>query len=835
MRLPPGYIQGNVAWLRDGTVWAVWNVTPASYPLMSEAEKMDFQWSVRTGLVGLPEESLLFSVCAPLTPDAVVAAMASSADPYEYPAWGDTLDVSRAALDGTQTWERRFYLAVALPRPSVADDLRHRVTAGVEALSHHPVPRPSPKDRRKRRQQAEDAANRIGLHMRPCDAGEIRWLYARAYRRGIVDVPLDATWNAPTVERPMLEAVDGAVVHEGGDRKDRGRPKLHRYLRIETEAGTGYQVLLALAEMPHRFTYPGPQSEWLLKADHMPYPVDWAVRVGTVSNAIARMKARTKAKQMSAQFEEQEDEIERAGVPPELEGAVEALQEERQRLQDNPSDPELIVTTIYAVYDKDLAEVERRAATLSETLSRNQFGLARPTGGQWGLFAAMLPGSRESQVVRDYRQHLLPDDLAMGAAFASSDVGDATGLLWGDNASAGTLRPVLWNPAAGFEAGGGGSTAFIGALGSGKSASMKLGITGVIAQGGQGIVFDRTSMGEWRRFARVLPCVVSDVLLTPDAPLSIDPFRVLDDVKVAATYALGFCMVVTGCDPRGMEGIAISEAVNAVRDADAPSTPAVLDYLKSAGRTDGDASNAARKLDAFARSPLGGLVFDLSRPPMNLQADFIVMSSPDLRFPTRDQLAHPERMMPDQIQAQGIMHLVAGVEHAFTCADTSRLAVTLKDEGWSWTGWPEGEAAVVLNARDGRKRHAAVWFGSQHPDDVGELASFITTRFVFGLVDDGKDTPGDAVGPALAFLGMDDTRANRNLLSHDIMRSEDLDKDPDPAQVIMRDIRGRRGRIHIYPPLTAELAEAVETNPIRLARLEAERAKSNGHLIRTSQ
>lgn len=141
----------------------------------------------------------------------------------------------------------------------------------------------------------------------------------------------------------------------------------------------------------------------------------------------------------------------------------------------------------------------------------------------------------------------------------------------------------------------------------------------------------------------------------------------------------------------------------------------------------------------------------------------------------------------------------------------------------------------MLLMRDGRRRYAAVWFGSQHPDDVGELASFITTRFVYGLVDDGKDTPGDAVGPALAFLGMDDTRANRNLLSHDLMRSEDLDKDPEPAQVIMRDIRGRRGRIHVYPPLTAELAEAIETNPIRLARLEAERAKSNGHLIRTGE
>lgn len=847
MRLPPHYVQGNVCWMRDGSVWAVWNVTPASYPLMSEAEKTDFQWGVRTGLVGLPEESLLFSVCAPLTPDAVVAAMATSADPYEHPAWGDTLDVSRAALDGTQTWERRFYLAVALPRPSVADDLRHRVTAGVEALSHHPVPRPSPEDRRKRRQQAEDAANRIGLHMRPCDAGEIRWLYARAYRRGIVDVPLDATWNAPMVERPMLEAVDGAVVHEGGDRKDRGRPKLHRYLRIETEAGTGYQALLALAEMPHRFTFPGPQSEWLLKADQMPYPVDWAARVGTVSNAIARMKARTKAKQMSAQFEEQEDEIERAGIPPELEEAVQDLQDQRQSLQDNPSDPELIVTTIYAVYDSNLAEVERRAATLSETLSRNQFGLARPSGGQWGLFAAMLPGSRESQVVRDYRQHLLPDDLAMGAPFASSDVGDATGLLWGDNASAGTLRPVLWNPAAGFEAGGGGSVAFVGALGSGKSASMKLGMAGVIAQGGQGIVFDRTSTGEWRRFARCLPCVVSDVLLTADAPLSIDPCRVLvpsdgDDEEwaktvrgLAQTYALGFCAVVTGCDPRGMEGIALSEAVSAVFATPAPSMPAVLALLQAKGERDMDASNAARKLEAFARSPLGGLVFDLSRPPMNLHADFIAMSSPDLRFPTRDQLAHPDRMMPDQVQAQAIMHLVGGVEHAFTIADPGRLAVSLKDEGWSWTGWPEGEAAVLLLMRDGRKRHAAVWFGSPHPVDVGALASFITTWFVFGLVDGGKDMLGDAVGPALAVLGMDDTRANRMLLSHEIMRSEDPDKDPAPAEVIMRDLRGRRGRVHIYPPLTAELALAIETNPLRLARLETARVETNGHLVRSGE
>jgi hypothetical protein len=373
---------------------------------------------------------------------------------------------------------------------------------------------------------------------------------------------------------------------------------------------------------------------------------------------------------------------------------------------------------------------------------------------------------------------------------------------------------------------------------------MKLGIAGVIAQGGQGIVFDRTSTGEWRRFARALPCDVADVLLTADAPLSIDPCRVLvpsdgDDAEwaktvrgLAQTYALGFCAVVTGCDPRGMEGIALSEAVSAVFATPTPSMPAVLALLQAKGERDVDASNAARKLEAFARSPLGGLVFDLSRTPMNLHADFIVMSSPDLRFPTRDQLAHPDRMMPDQVQAQAIMHLVGGVEHAFTIADPSRLAVSLKDEGWSWTGWPEGEAAVLLLMRDGRKRLAAVWFGSQHPDDVGALASFITTWFVYWLVDGGQGTHGDACGPALAILGMDDTRANRMLLSHEIMRSEDPDKDPAPAEVIMRDLRGRRGRVHIYPPLTAELALAIETNPLRLARLEAARVETNGHLIR---
>ncbi len=77
---------------------------------------------------------------------------------------------------------------------------------------------------------------------------------------------LDNTWatverrvgegDAARVTGPDLQPLADGVFYEGGAAEDANRPPHRRYLRVDTAAGTGYQALLAIADMPREFFFP---------------------------------------------------------------------------------------------------------------------------------------------------------------------------------------------------------------------------------------------------------------------------------------------------------------------------------------------------------------------------------------------------------------------------------------------------------------------------------------------------------------------------------------------------------------------------------------------------
>src|SRR5690606_28607205 len=127
------------------------------------------------------------------------------------------------------------------------------------------------------------------VEVRPVTAGELCGLYARALRRGGDEPAYDTRWEPPEApagtgpgrDRPqgVLAHLTDAVVKEGGYPDDPGRPHHRRYVRIDGNGQTTYQTVLAMADMPHHFVYPGGAGEWLFHADQVGFPVDWAVRV----------------------------------------------------------------------------------------------------------------------------------------------------------------------------------------------------------------------------------------------------------------------------------------------------------------------------------------------------------------------------------------------------------------------------------------------------------------------------------------------------------------------------------------------------------------------------
>src|SRR5690606_30909730 len=349
--------------------------------------------------------------------------------------------------------------------------------------------------------------------LRPVTAGELCWLYARALRRGGDEPAYDTRWEPPEApagtgpgrDRPqgVLAHLTDAVVKEGGYPDDPGRPHHRRYVRIDGNGQTTYQTVLAMADMPHHFVYPGGAGEWLFHADQVGFPVDWAVRVRSVDNQTAQSKVRRKHRDLVGQIDEYDGEL--TGAPPQLAAAIQAIDEERTALGANPAEPELQVAILLSLASDDLEDLEDQAAALGALFKPHEYGLGRPTGGQVALLRSMLPGTRAAPVCNDYTQFMLARDLAAGSPFCGSDVGDPTGLLLGLSLDGGNGTPVLFDPAFGPQANASPSLAAVGRLGSGKSFLLKRLCWDTVARGGQVVTIDRTRSGEYARFAAAVP------------------------------------------------------------------------------------------------------------------------------------------------------------------------------------------------------------------------------------------------------------------------------------------------------------------------------------------
>lgn len=244
--LPVRAVVGHLAWARDGTVWACWRVPTVSYAFLPDAAKVGWHARWEAALLSLPQSSLLLSVCRRVTGGEVAAAMADGVDLDRCPVWADEVAATEEALSEAVVWQRRHYLAVRLPEETAGARWRGTLAAAageVAARFGLPPSLPSRAQVEARLAQATQVAGPVAAHLRlhPVPAGELRWLYARAARRGIDDLPVEEASGGPVrwvghgadarAASPALRPLGEATLAEGL----RGR------LRVETEAGVGWQ------------------------------------------------------------------------------------------------------------------------------------------------------------------------------------------------------------------------------------------------------------------------------------------------------------------------------------------------------------------------------------------------------------------------------------------------------------------------------------------------------------------------------------------------------------------------------------------------------------------
>jgi len=844
MRPPAAAVIGHLVWSRTGRVWAVWRVKESPYRWLPTRRKLAEHSRVRTMLAGLPDESMVLSVAARIDPGEVADGMINGIDLGQHPGWLDAVDATLDRLEAADLYRRRHYLCVQLPKKSGRAQFgnlwRSASSSVLAAWGQAPPPVPGREINAALRQADELEAQLGAVQLERVTAGELRWLYARSARRGLASEPTLAGWaeprmqwvarrGEPVVTSPSLAPLLDGRFQEGGDGDDEDRPLHRRFLKVTTDEGISYQTFACVADAPQRFSFPGGLSEWLFVADQLPFPVDWCCRIRAIPNSQATRAATRQQRELVGQVPEYEGEL--SGPPPSLASAIDAVDDERAALAANPSDPELQVAMVFSTWATSLTELEQRAKTLQRVYKGAEYHLPRPTGGQLAMFESLLPGSTTPQACHDYRQYLLPRDLAAGMPFAGSSIGDGGGMLLGASRDAGCLRPVLLDPASGPKHDRDGSIAAFGTLGSGKSYLAKRLAATTLMRGGKMILIDRTQAGEYVRFAQTMAEIgirSQVVTVNEGGGLLLDPLRVFTP-EAARQVATGYLGLVCGLDPTGLESAAIDQAVsNVARTGNGRLFDVLeeLDRLQGTGPEFRHGRELALRLRAISNNRFGAPAW-ADGPSIDTSVDCTVVHLPNLAVPRREVLLSEHlsrKLLPEQVCSLGLLYLVAALARGIIFDEQARFASLCMDEAWALTSTLPGQQLLEEVLRDGRKHNAACWVFSQNPDDLPhELRDLISVRFLFGLT-------GDAATSGLNWMGVDASRDNIDMIEQWAVRREVVhgpegDYVPhEPPECLMRDGAGRVGRIQVLDAETEVLRLGFESNPTRLAE-RAERAR----------
>lgn len=849
MKLPIRHVAANVIWTTHGTAWGVWRVTPANYAHTSGEAKRQRLAQVEAMVKGLRGEPVLLSLCPRVDPRSVVRAMTADVDWDASQAYLDLASRVLTKLEDLELAGRTEWLAVPLPaqsRGQGAADVMSATRAQL-ALTLGLVPAPIGEAEQQRRiwQAADMAAGwPSGVTVRPATEAEILWMYGHAARRGI-DEPL---LPAPGEEHEVLgrgrgvAALSQVLLAEGGRAPDAdaGEPRRRQarnpfadlHLQVTTEWGTSYQSMLALAQMPARFAFPG--SEYLAALDEFDFPVDWVCRLKLTPGS--KMLRRTKQRARNLVHQEKEFEGEPTGVPSAQIEAVADLAENRDRMGASHTEIDVQAMVTFCVWGPTPAEAHARAQSLTNHFSGADYTLTRPAGEQERLWYGMLPGTRTPQVMAGYAQTLMARDFAMAMPWAGSQLGDDTGPLYGLQLTGGGTRPVLVDFSRGPASNAAASAAFIGELGAGKSVALKAAMYAVLAAGrkanwpgsrGRVVVVDRTEDREWERFARVCPGTTEVIEVDHTAQISLDPLRIFPPEE-RARRTESFLTLLLGTKPMDLEGVALSEAVAAVLTRPEPSMHALSAELAARGKTDPAAHTLARKLAAAARKDLSRVIFDPTLPPVAVStADSVVFSVSALQLPKKSELESEfrlERLEFEKVLGRALMYLVAAVCRMITFASRDEFAVSVWDECWWLTSSPEGQELVLEQLRDGRKNNAGALLGSHDAYDIGPedsplgpvLRGLIPHRLLFRQSDRMLARRG------LDFLGLDPADGELlELVTTGLSPARGALPDAERAErlgeCLYRDLHQRIGTMRVLIPNDPDAEAQIHSTPGRRA------------------
>lgn len=833
MRAPVTAQAGHLLWTRAGTVWSVWRLQPLPYGFRPAEEKRRVRGVHTTLLRALQGEALLLGVTARVDPATVIERMIAGLDLEQHPAWALECEATLDLLEQVPLGERSYWLAVPIPSSG-----RRRLTgpgraAVVEFADQLGLPVWAP--RQGEIEQARQAAEAMvaatvpsPFRPRPASTAEMLWLTEHFQQRGLLEFP------APTgvdhdFEREILGLSGGGwglrhpLLDEGGqtdtDRSGwrRLNPMRRRYLKVILGDSVGddppasYQCNLVLDDVPAGgMAFPG--SEYLGRIDESGIDVDWAMRLTVRSSDESSRKIRRAVRDLNDQYA-QRDGVLSTGAH-ELDRAAADLTSYEEALTADRNEVGVEATVIFTVAADTAEDAQAKARELARHLAQAEYRLSQPVGAQETLWWAGQPGVPTQLPIRQMAQVTTAADLAAAVPLASVDLGDRKGVALALNIS--SLRPSVVHvdlEAAATEQEASPAIAIAGSLGAGKSVLLKTLAGALVDRGGRLLTIDRTQSHEWARLAQALTSATVVNVLDPQ--VSLDPLRLFPG-QAGARIAQSFLSALLNVPATSATGRLLSDVLDAryLGEHDLASLGQLTEHLEHGHTGEQDLASYLR---TFARKDLGQVVFNAGLPPVDLTSPAIVFGTAGVQLPSREELLHEHlfrQMRLERIAGRAFYALMMALIRQIAFANPGEMVVIPLDEAHHVTTSPESETEVIELIRDGRKHKAAVALGSHDPlADFGSetLRGLIPTRLV------GRQNDDNLARHSLDWLGLDpDDTSLVELLTRDTSPvDERTGQIPEErrGEALMRDSRGRIGRVKILAPSEPGRAQAVLTTP----------------------
>ncbi|MFI1508190.1 ATP-binding protein [Streptomyces sp. NPDC020597] len=883
MRVAVRHIAGHLVWSTQGSVWALYRLHPGPDAQGRCEESVqgtyvtspvrDEQLARITHLVrSLSGAPRLFGLCAQVDPGEIALRMIEGIEPAgqapgagRHP-WVENVEATLDLLDGQEMHRRTLWLAVPLQTDSAGLQISASLGAAWAQLSPMLGVRPAPVTRREvssYREQAVrvEAALAGGVAFRPARPAEIVWMIQHALHRGLAEPLLaeaessglyggriqDGVLRSPSYADlgqvrlqeggidPGLDDVDGLksagrITRSGRTawwRLNVGSPLGRRWLQVETDAGVGYQVQLALAECPPAVSQHA--ADLFAQLELLDFPVDYSVDLTLVPAEKARAQVRRKKNELIDQADQYDARP--TGMPASLTEAARDLGELDARLARTSVEVEVQSVTVLTVWGPTAAVCDARARALAALLGGADYRAVRPAGLQEALFALGLPGTVRPGVVREFIQHQISEDWALGGAFTTAEVGDPNGMFLGIDLDSGTTRPVMINVADAPKVDASASMGVVGDLGAGKSVLQKLLAEAVWARGGCAICIDRTPVREWAAFARTAAKDRVQIIDAAQAEVSIDPLRMFAGPE-GRHYALSYLTLQLGIGPMSTNGEVLHHAVEEAAASPEPSMHRVLDVLEEmaaseAGRRQDAAAALAGLIRVVATNPLARMVFDPTLPPVRLDAssstDMIVITTTGLTLPPKAAFDKPEVLHQQPLEAligRAVLYLIAVIARQTAFEVPERFTAVVLDELYWLTSSAEGTALVHEILHDGRKHGAGLIAGSHDADELGPDRGLMAYRALARTADRERARRG------LDFLGLDP--GDLELLRLVTTGLSPVGQRGREGEFLLACPRQNTGRIKVVIPRIERIASSIATTPGRRTTTPAGRTITSG-------